>query len=126
MCLAPGGRLVVTVPNMAGILGKIHPLLSNVPPHHVSRWTPEALARLAQHFFLKITETKYEPSYNFMALLLRERLHSWGVPDFFFKPKVGSRLLSLPGKLLRVFKPEGLEGLKGHTVYVVLRPEGGS
>lgn len=120
-CLRPGGLLLVSVPNMAGILGRLAPLVANVPPHHVSRWTPEALRRLARLLQLETVAVKYEPVYNFLGPYFQERLQQWGVPAFVRANKLSRSLLSLPVKIMRAFKPQGLASLPGHTVYVALR-----
>lgn len=119
-CLRPGGRMFVSVPNMAGILGKMAPLVSNVPPHHVSRWTPEALARLARRFNLAAAAWGFEPAYNLLPAYFQERLKARGVPAWVYRSRIWRFIQSLPVKLLRAFKPEGLQSLPGHTVYVIL------
>jgi SAM-dependent methyltransferase len=116
-CLQPGGRLIVTVPNMAGILGRMAPLVTNVPPHHVSRWTPEALARLGQRCQLTVAAWGYEPAYNLLPAFWQERLKARGVPAWVYRNKLWRFFQSLPLKCLRAFKPQGLESLPGHTVY---------
>ncbi len=121
--LKPRGRLIVSVPNMAGILGQMDPMVTNVPPHHVSRWTPETLSCLAQHFQLKVAAIKYEPVYNFLPAYLEERLRHLGVPAWAQGNKIYRLILSLPGKSLRTLKPGGLRSFPGHTVYTVLLKE---
>jgi SAM-dependent methyltransferase len=118
-CLENRGRLFVSVPNMAGILGKMAPLVSNVPPHHVSRWTPQTLSRLAQRFRLTVAAWGYEPPYNLLPAYLQEQLKARGVPAWLYQNRVWRFLQSLPLKLLRTFKPRGLPSLPGHTVYAI-------
>jgi hypothetical protein len=108
---------------MAGILGKMAPLVSNVPPHHVSRWTPAALGRLSQRFQLAAAAWGYEPAYNLLPAYLQERFQARGVPAWIYRSKLWRFFQSLPLKLLRAFKPQGLKSLPGHTVYVILTKE---
>ena len=120
--LAPGGLLVLCVPNMAGILGRMDPLVSNIPPHHVSRWTPTALGFLKNHFPVELIALRYEPAYNFLRPYLKERLEHQGVPEWGVK-LIWRLGLSLPLKLLRHLKPAGLQSLPGHTVYALYRKQ---
>lgn len=119
-CLKSGGRLILCVPNMAGILGKMDPIVTNVPPHHVTRWTPEALGLLERHFPLKLVALKYEPAYNFLRPYFQGRLHHRRVPEWAAK-QIWRLGLALPIKLLRIVKPDGLKSLQGHTVYALFR-----
>jgi len=119
-CLKSGGRLILSVPNMAGILGKMDPLVTNVPPHHVTRWTPEALGLLPGHFPLELVGLKHEPAYDFLRPYFQDRLRHGGVPAWAAR-QIWRLGLSLPIKLLRRAKPDGLKSLHGHTVYAVFR-----
>ncbi len=120
-CLQPRGLLLVSVPNMAGVLGRVAPLVANLPPHQVSRWTDATLRRLALLWFLKIETLKYEPVYNFLGTYWQERLGRWGVPAWLRANKLSRKLLALPVKVMRTLRPQGLAALPGHTVYVALR-----
>jgi SAM-dependent methyltransferase len=121
-CLKSGGRLILSVPNMAGILGRMDPMVSNVPPHHVTRWTPAALGMLPRHFPLELVGLKYEPAYNFLRPYVQDRLRRRGVPEWAAK-QIWRLGLSLPVKLLRRVKPDGLQSLPGHTVYALFRKQ---
>ena len=58
--LRPGGLLVLGVPNQDSyVRHMINPL--DMPPHHMTRWTREALHRLQAHFPLKLVRTACEP-----------------------------------------------------------------
>jgi SAM-dependent methyltransferase len=117
-CLKSGWRLILSVPNMAGILGRMDPLVPNVPPHHVTRWTPAALGMLPRHFPLELVALRYEPAYNFLRLYVHDRLRRRGVSAWAAK-QIWRLGLSLPIKLLRRLKPDGLQSLHGHTVYAI-------
>jgi SAM-dependent methyltransferase len=121
-CLQSGGRLILSVPNMAGILGQMNPMVSNVPPHHVTRWTPAALGMLPRHFPLELVGLKYEPAYNFLRPYVQDRLRRGGVPEWAAK-QIWRLGLSLPVKLLRRVKPDGFKSLPGHTVYALFRKQ---
>lgn len=57
--LRPRGRLVVSVPNRERLPVNEDAVL-DWPPHHVSRWAPEQLARLAEAFGLELVEVRCE------------------------------------------------------------------
>lgn len=59
--LAPGGTLVIAVPNNESFLGSDHDLALNLPPHHMGRWTRRSLAAVAEIFGLEIAAVEYEP-----------------------------------------------------------------
>jgi SAM-dependent methyltransferase len=119
-CLKSGGRLILSVPNMAGILGRMDPLVTNVPPHHVTRWTPTALGLLPMHFPLELVALRYEPAYDFLRPYFQDRLQHGGVPAWAAR-QIWRLGLSLPVKLLRRAQPDGLQTLHGHTVYAIFR-----
>ena len=39
----PGGLVLITTPNQAGPVENFSAALTEIPPHHVTRWTPQAL-----------------------------------------------------------------------------------
>jgi 2-polyprenyl-3-methyl-5-hydroxy-6-metoxy-1,4-benzoquinol methylase len=58
--LKPGGLLVLAVPNQNSYVRRmVNPL--DMPPHHMTRWTPRCLSRIPWHFPLKLLHTKIEP-----------------------------------------------------------------
>lgn len=119
-CLKTGGYLILSVPDMNGVLGKIRPLLTNVPPHHVSRWTADTLVFLGQQVNLALQTIKHEPVYDFLPRYLGEKCQIY-LPQFLQTTKFWRSLLKVPGKVLRFVKPQGLASLGGHTVYAVYR-----
>jgi len=60
-CLAPGGTLLIGVPNNDSFI-KDDPLgLLNMPPHHMGLWTPKSLEYLATIFPMRCKEILREP-----------------------------------------------------------------
>jgi SAM-dependent methyltransferase len=60
-CLRPGGRLIVTTPNMCGFMGYLYNELLNYPPHHVTWWSPVALESLVKGCGCTPTKIWQEP-----------------------------------------------------------------
>jgi len=62
--LHPGGKLMLGLPNAHSYLRyQVKPL--DRPPHHMSRWTREVLARIPSFFPLQLVRTANEPIANY-------------------------------------------------------------
>ena len=62
--LRPGGLLFVSVPNRDSYVGQLRDFALDMPPHHVTRWSRQALGTLAQAVDLQvdgITASPLEP-----------------------------------------------------------------
>lgn len=59
--LAPGGHLVIAVPNNDAFLGEDHELALNLPPHHMGRWNRRSLEAVADILKLPLPTIEYEP-----------------------------------------------------------------
>jgi SAM-dependent methyltransferase len=58
--LAPGGRLLLGLPNSESFLRhQFNPL--DMPPHHISRWNSEVLRRLPRIFPMRLETVRFEP-----------------------------------------------------------------
>ena len=112
--LAPGGKLMVGVPNARSFLRHLfNPL--DMPPHHMTRWTAVVLKHIQEHFPLKLARIAYEPlaEYHvdgyveaYTGVLARR------AAGLFASPTFRSRVVSLIRKL-RLQKL-----LRGQSVYV--------
>jgi SAM-dependent methyltransferase len=58
--LKPGGRLIIGVPNADSYLCYQFNLL-DMPPHHLTRWSPAVLERLPAYFPLRLFRLEREP-----------------------------------------------------------------
>lgn len=59
--LAPGGSLIITVPNAAGPVRHFSAALTDIPPHHVTRWQAETLRALAETLGWPVARMATEP-----------------------------------------------------------------
>lgn len=59
-CLKPGGRLIVSVPNEMSFMGAESNNLLNLPPHHVTRWTAQALRNAGAEIGLEVLAVEYD------------------------------------------------------------------
>jgi len=124
-CLRPGGSLFLSVPNRARSgRSAFEPL--DCPPHHVTRWSPEALQRLARGSGFRTREIALEPvELSVPRDLLRERVRSavTGIPAAGgllgkLLPALAWRIL-LPAPLAALYRRMGLferAGLVGMSV----------
>jgi SAM-dependent methyltransferase len=60
-CLRPGGRLIVSVPNMNGFMGYIPNEALNYPPHHMTWWSELSLQALLMDCRCQATRVWIEP-----------------------------------------------------------------
>ena len=58
---APGGKLIVVVPNNSAFLGSDMELTLNLPPHHMGRWGPGSLEALAGILDVELLGIDREP-----------------------------------------------------------------
>lgn len=68
-CLAPGGLLIVSVPNEDGILGRQSRNYLNLPPHHVTLWRKASFGQVATRYdlTLELHETQDLPFPQFLS-----------------------------------------------------------
>lgn len=59
--LKPGGLLVVAVPAEDSFYGRAESVWLNMPPHHLTRWTDQALAQAFKQSGVTPTHTWHEP-----------------------------------------------------------------
>lgn len=60
-CLKPGGLLIYSVPSADSLARHVINFALDSPPHHVTRWTDQALQNLANYFPLKLVDLWHEP-----------------------------------------------------------------
>ena len=111
--LHPGGKLILGLPNAESFLRhQFNPL--DMPPHHMSRWTREVLARIPSFFPLKLVHTANEP---LTAYQLTEYVDAY--TSLFAHYYL--RILTHPGirsRIARFIRWSGMQKfLKGQSIY---------
>jgi SAM-dependent methyltransferase len=120
----PNGKMGISVPNMEGPIKYINPCISNMPPHHATRWQLVTFRKLADRLGLKIERVAFEPlsadshSYysvhwaqkifpgnSFMIKLLRHAI--WKSFSFLFA-------------VLSFFNKKEFPFLRGQSIYILL------
>ncbi|MBS1788529.1 MAG: methyltransferase domain-containing protein [Acidobacteria bacterium] len=59
-CLKPNGLLIYSVPSADSFVSDISNGILNLPPHHVSWWTDQALKNLSKLFCIELVEIRHE------------------------------------------------------------------
>jgi 2-polyprenyl-3-methyl-5-hydroxy-6-metoxy-1,4-benzoquinol methylase len=67
LCLKPGGKLVISVPNNNSFIKHVNGGILNFPPHHMGWWDCSSLKELEKNFPIRLNEILFEPlqSYHF-------------------------------------------------------------
>lgn len=60
-CLKPNGLLIISVPSFDSFSKYLSNLSLDLPPHHITRWTDQALINLTNYFDMDLVEVIHEP-----------------------------------------------------------------
>jgi len=124
--LADDGLLIITTPNAAGPIKSFPKALTEVPPHHTTRWTDRTFAALldAKKLTMKSVLLEPLPEYLFNSYLpIVWQDSPW--PAKIFDPIAKSRGLndlnervSFAASQMREAGIKWLEDIPGHTIFV--------
>jgi 2-polyprenyl-3-methyl-5-hydroxy-6-metoxy-1,4-benzoquinol methylase len=130
--LRPGGLLILSVPSEDSFVSLLENAVLNMPPHHVSRWTDQALINLQNLFGLqlvameheKLEEIHFETFIETMSRrMVRSVLHwnSDGLLEISFKKRVVDRLSRCVKPLIKKMHSDRAIWPYGHSVTAVYR-----
>jgi SAM-dependent methyltransferase len=124
-CLRPGGRMFISTPNRQRAWREEGEPLDR-PPHHVTRWAPDQLVRLADGIDLSVVEVHLEPLD--VSVVRAARARSWRAQLPGGGGRVGdlamrvlARMLIRPGAHMRAVARGTYASLHGHSMLVELR-----
>ncbi len=120
--MIPGGLLFVGVPDAEGPLRFFPYALTDIPPHHVTRWSRETFRRGLRGLGLEFVKAAYEPLphylwQSYLPPIIEQRFPSLRRADTFIRGRLTSAVISL----MKTIGIKWLHGVRGHTLYVVLR-----
>jgi SAM-dependent methyltransferase len=122
-CVAPGGRLIVSTPDLNGPMGFAVNQELNYPPHHLTWWSAEALSSLVQSMGFEVASIWREPLQRchismmlFSLIYPRKDKHV----DLSLKAKACKAVSALIGRFIARHYEE-IPFIRGHTVMVVAR-----
>jgi SAM-dependent methyltransferase len=93
--LKPGGRLIVVVPSEDSFLSVTESLWLNMPPHHLTRWSDNALIFAMKSLKLEKIDIWHEPVADFHKNFYRSSMINFG-----FKHLIGLKTKLLKNKIL--------------------------
>ncbi|MBB6485573.1 class I SAM-dependent methyltransferase [Rhizobium lusitanum] len=124
--LRPGGTFVITTPNSEGPIRAFPRALTEVPPHHTTRWTERSFRALCEAHQLDVSAVRFEPlpDYlwdSYLPVVWDEPI--W--PALIFDPLARGRGLEDVGQragfaatAMRAAGIRWLQNVVGHTILV--------
>jgi SAM-dependent methyltransferase len=128
MALKPGGKLIIAVPSQEAYISKSNNLVTNLPPHHMSRYTDKALQNICNYLPVDLIALEHDPLqpqhyFDYPYQLTMEALRKWlGRPFKSVDNSFVNVLLRIPATIVGKVLNRGLfEGNTpiGHTVLAV-------
>tara|TARA_R110001583_G_scaffold178083_2_gene333786 strand:+ start:11481 stop:12413 length:933 start_codon:yes stop_codon:yes gene_type:complete len=119
--LRPGGLFIVSVPDCSGPIRHFENALTELPPHHVTRWYGDSLRTCFTQRQFDVIDIKSEPLPNYLwdsylPVMLTKDLLPSAVGGFINRIKVTRTLISV----LQALRVKSLP-IRGHTLYGAFR-----
>jgi 2-polyprenyl-3-methyl-5-hydroxy-6-metoxy-1,4-benzoquinol methylase len=129
-CVKPGGLLIIAVPNHDSFLRYCYNGILNLPPHHVSHWSINALTHLSDIHNIELVDIYQEKMDTIHEQWFFETLFFKAVTDWFRYPlhivdcslqgKLFAILAALLSKCIKRPLPQNILPV-GHTVCAVYK-----
>lgn len=118
--LSKHGILIICVPNSLGPVRHFVNALTNMPPHHITRWSEATFRYLLPQLGLKIDDVRYEPLPNnlwssYLPMIIEKNPHYKLLKNINNKTKCIKALIIF----LRMLRIPWLPGISGHTLYIL-------
>ena len=130
--LAPGGHLILAVPDHEGLCGLAQNNILDMPPHHVSHWNEQVLRYLGEHHGLAVVAIEREPvaahhqPWAARSVLEQRMRQGLGLtPSLLDVSLIGRVVGRLAAKASALLAPDTTR-VSGHTIVACYRKPGGS
>ena len=120
--LAPGGTLILAVPDHEGLCGIAQNNILDMPPHHVSHWSSRTLVHVAQQFGLNMLVIEREPVAPIHVewarrSVIEQKLRGWfGLRPSLLDTSLASRVVGRTAATIARRFPASVDSLSGHTI----------
>jgi SAM-dependent methyltransferase len=120
----PGGTIGLSVPNQDGPIKYITPCITNMPPHHLTRWRLRTLRTMADKLGLVVRHVGYEPlllqNHSYYSLhWLNHRFKGRGLVSRPIRGVLTRGMNTLFGTLIKINR-KYFRFLRGQSIYVSL------
>lgn len=124
--LRPGGLVIITTPNSEGPIRFFQRSLTEVPPHHTTRWTERSFRKLFSTNDCSVKSVRFEPlpDYlwdSYLPVIWDEPIWPARVFDPLARERGRVSVCERSGFAAEAMKSAGirwLHGVVGHTIYV--------
>jgi ubiquinone/menaquinone biosynthesis C-methylase UbiE len=123
--LQPGGRLLISVPDRRSLVSEFDSTLTEVPPHHVTRWEEKSLRAAFHSLGLSVEYISRQPLERYQwDTYLQPAVEREAWFSTFLKPfihaesSLGDHVLQIR-KLMEARGVEILHGINSHTILIV-------
>jgi len=127
--VGPDGEVIITTPDSNGPIRHFNESLTEVPPHHVTRWTEAAYRALLPRLGFQILSIEREPlpRYlwdSYLPVLWNESIWPSRILDVIARQhglETDEERMYFGADCLRAAPIEHLYGVPGHTIFVLAR-----
>lgn len=120
--LRPGGLLILTTPDADGPIRHFTGSVTDLPPHHVSRWNAASIEAFGRRFGFQLIKIRREPLSSYIwRFYLPVMIRKSGIPEFLKTQLLKSGRVERFLSLLESRGIRELPPLPGHTLYATFR-----
>lgn len=120
----PSGQIAISVPNMDGPIKYIDPCISNMPPHHATRWRRRTFEVLADKFNLNVTRIAFEPLFSrdqyYYTDIAFNRMYQNNTIAMRVMRSISKRSVRAFFRLLSFFGKDSTHLLRGQSIYILM------
>jgi 2-polyprenyl-3-methyl-5-hydroxy-6-metoxy-1,4-benzoquinol methylase len=126
--LKDNGFLIIGVPDNEGCVRHVPDAISNMPPHHVSRWRESIFRSGFLHLGFRVARVAKEPLPDYLWEMYLPIMWEDGIwpkkimePATIFSHSTKEKRISFFIHMMKFFGIKFLNGVPGHTIYALLQ-----